>query len=77
MIGLNQKSHTYARNILTNKQAIRLNLLKIACEVNIKNCKFERIHGNFQHVFNHQIIPVSGVNPQSVEWIETVEMICH
>ena len=38
MFGLNQKSCSFARYVLTNKQAIGLNLLKIATQVNIKNC---------------------------------------
>jgi len=57
--------------VLTNKQAIGLNLLKIACEVNIKVYKFKRIYGNFRDVFNHQGVPVSGVNPQCTKLIET------
>jgi len=71
MFGLNQKSCTFARNVLTNKHAIGLNLLKIATQVNIKNDQFEIIFGNFRDVFGHQVVPVSPCNPQSVTLVET------
>jgi len=57
--------------VLTNKQAIDLNLLKIATQVNIKNCKFQIIFGNFRDVFCHQVVHVSPSNPQSVYLVET------
>ena len=71
MFGLNQKSCTYARFVLTNKQAIGLNLLKIGTQVNIKNRQFQIIFGNFRDVFCHQVVPVSPCNPQSVTLVET------
>jgi len=71
IFGLNQKSCTEARNVLTNKQAIGINLLKIATQVNIKNCKFQIIFGNFRDVFSHHIVAVSPSNPQSIILVET------
>jgi len=71
MFDLSQKACTAARAVLTERKTVGLNLLKIACEVNIKKKVFTNIFDNYHLVWNHQVIPVSSNNAEAIRLIET------
>jgi len=73
MFGLGQLAHAAARQVLIDKKAIGLNLLKNACLFNIRHDpEHKTLYRFYRSVFNYQVVPVSYNNPEAVHLIEYV-----
>ena len=73
MFGLGQFAHAAARQVLIDKKAIGLNLLKNACLFNIRHDpEHKTLYRFYRSVFNYQVVPVSYNNPEAVRLVEYV-----